>query len=174
MDERKPVAWLCVWNGEEGECTWAQYHGKFDPLPEEWDETPDEIEPYYDQQAIDTLLAEIARRTEQVKQVTSNALSLMAELGELRSDYSRCRVAADKLSERELLFGAHEDLQARAERAEAELSRIGGDVRALYDLIPGLPITAATADAATYALIQFCIDFHAHIDGKDREQNHER
>lgn len=128
----------------------------------------------YDQQTIDTLLAEIARRTEQARQVTSNALSLMAELGELRSDYSRCRVAADKWSERELLFGAHEDLQARAERAEAELSRIGGDVRALYDLIPGLPITAATADAATYALIQFCIDFHAHIDGKDREQNHER
>lgn len=94
MDEQiKPVAWKCFWVADHDGGCWQQYHDGSEPMPEQWEDAPDEITPLYSQQSIDALRAEV----------------------------EGLRAACDKWSERELLFGAHEDLQARAERAEAEL-----------------------------------------------------
>ena len=41
-----PDAYRCIWFSDDGPG-WQQWHDDNDPLPDEWDEPPDEIEPYY-------------------------------------------------------------------------------------------------------------------------------
>jgi hypothetical protein len=60
-DQIKPVAWKCVWIADGDGCDWEQYHDEDDPMPERWDDAPDEITPLYSQQAIDSLRAEVER-----------------------------------------------------------------------------------------------------------------
>ena len=45
----EPDAYRCIWfSGFSDDCSgWQQWHDDHDPLPDEWDEPPDEIEPYY-------------------------------------------------------------------------------------------------------------------------------
>ncbi len=56
-NEIKPVAWRCIWN-RAGESAWEQYHDESDPMPEQWDCPPDEVQPLYDQSAIDRMSAD--------------------------------------------------------------------------------------------------------------------
>jgi hypothetical protein len=61
MNEIKPMAWKCVWIADGEGCDWEQYHDEDDPMPERWDDAPDEITPLYSQQAIASLRAEVAK-----------------------------------------------------------------------------------------------------------------
>ena len=51
-------------------------------------------------------------------------------------------------------------LKDAQQATEAERDRLRSDIREIYDVIPMLPITAETADAATDVFTKFCIDFH--------------
>jgi len=104
--------------------------------------------PLYSQQSIDALRAEVERWRERVAKVDTLFLEQVArtsraeaEAEALRAEVARLKAACNQWSERERLFGAHEDLLARAValRADAERYRwlrdfnSGGDVAELVD-----------------------------------------
>jgi hypothetical protein len=59
----------------------------------------------------------------------------------------------------DLLLEAAAALEAAREDGE----RVKRDIAELYDVMPMLPITAETLDAATDWFTRYCIDFHREI-----------
>ena len=52
---------------------------------------------------------------------------------------------------------------AALEAAREDAWRVKRDIAELYDVMPMLPITAETLDAATDWFTRYCIDFHREI-----------
>jgi hypothetical protein len=60
-------------------------------------------------------------------------------------------------------FVRYEDVAAALEAAREDAKRIKRDIADLYGVMPMLPITAETMDAATDWFTRYCIDFYREL-----------
>lgn len=71
--------------------------------------------------------------------------------------------AADAAAEEYGVSGLLAEAAEALEAARADAERIKRDIFELCDVMPMLPITAETMDAATDWFKRYCIDFHREI-----------